>query len=61
MQGKYFINISSRTIHDGENPCYSGQHMNEENRKWSDSFEELVYCFGTGKKGSDCGKCLKNF
>lgn len=59
MQGKYFINISSRIIHNGEKPCHSGLHMNEENKKWSDSFEELVYCFGTEKKGSACRRCLK--
>lgn len=61
MQGKYFINIRSRVIHSGEDPCYQGEHMDEENKKWSDSFEELVYCFGAGRKGTACKKCLKKF
>lgn len=60
MQGKYFINIRSRVIHSGENPCHAGQHMNEENKKWSDSFEELVFCLGGKKKGTACVVCCKD-
>lgn len=60
MQGKYFININSRVIHSGEKPCYQGQYMNEENKKWSDSFDELVFCFGEKKKGVACQKCCRD-
>lgn len=60
MKGKYFVNIISGTIHNGESPCYQGQHMNEENKKWSDSFEKLVYCFGENKKGVACKTCCRD-
>lgn len=58
-KGRYLLNLKSGKIHDGKNLCSQGSRIAEENRKWSDSFEELVDFFEGGKKGVACGICCK--
>lgn len=60
MKGKYFLNIKSGVIHNGEAPCYAGKHMDEGNKKWSDLFERLEnYYDSGGKKGVACERCCR--
>ncbi len=57
---RYLLNISTGTIHSGENPCYQGRVMAEFNKKWFDEYLEAVNYFeGKRKKGCPCGRCLK--
>lgn len=58
-KGRYLLNIRTGKIHDGENLCYHGRNIAEENQKWSNSFEELVDFFEGSKKGVACGVCCK--
>lgn len=58
---KYILNIGTGTIHDGENPCSPCQKMKEDRKKFFDNYVEAVNFFeGKNKKGTPCGKCLKN-
>lgn len=57
---KYFLNISSGTIHNGLKPCYQGRTTAEFNKKWFNEYSDAVNYFeGKGKTGCPCGKCLK--
>lgn len=57
---RYLLNIKTGKIHDGENLCYRGRSMSEENQKWADSLDELVNFYEGNKKGIACAVCLKN-
>ena len=57
---KYILNIKTRAIHDGENPCALCKRMNEENKKFFEKYEDAVnYYEGKTLKGTPCGVCLK--
>lgn len=59
-KGKYLLNISTGKIHDGVDTCKFGIKIVEENKRWSDSYEELENFYEGKKKGVPCGICLKN-
>ena len=57
---KYLLNISTGTIHNGDNPCYQGKVMAESNKKWFyEYFDAVNFYEGKSKKGIPCCRCLK--
>ena len=58
----YILNIRTRTIHDGKNPCAAAQRMAIANTKYFEKYEDAVNFFeGKTKKGQPCSKCLKSY